>query len=328
MGTAQAAADTAFRFAVPLFILVLGYMTYTKYLSITGFAGWSVFFLDKLRLVLWFIGWSAVYTASHHPLPKLAEVPPIQFTSFLWGNAEVHLYYLIAYFGFLVLTPAVAGGIRLLPPGWRMPVFLLAAGMHILLMTESVRDIYAGRLDTFYISTLSHLPLHWFGFYAIGLASACWRERFGKKILTLTSDWLLSSSIGVALGLIFLLTVGFAVHRQMYLYIYYTPYLYALLIVSIGLCSWLYMRMGATHLRAAVCRLGSYSFPVYLSHILWLKIMVLALGGIVASWIQATAVISTVLLASILYIPAHKRIEHVVIRRIHAIWPFRSNYES
>ncbi|WP_284642321.1 acyltransferase family protein [Paenibacillus silviterrae] len=293
--------DLLFRFAVPFFIAILGFMTYEKYRHTQS---WLSFYRKKLLYVaIPFLLWSWLYTGAPDIFTDYLDYVRQDAAGILLGYAEIHLYFMIVYLGFIVLTPLVVGLFRILPSSSHP---LLAWGLllvHLVVLYQVEADIFAGRFDTFYIQTESHLPLHWFGYYAAGMLLSMtrsqllsWLQRHRARIMLL----------GALLIPLYLVLIDSMVEMQVYLYIYHTPVLYISSGLALLLLSWLYAWVGQRWARW-IEWLGRYSFAVYLSHVLWIIGGWLLAGQMELSLPWAIGFTWIVALAgSVLYIPIHR----------------------
>ncbi|RXT04112.1 acyltransferase [Ammoniphilus sp. CFH 90114] len=295
--------DMLFRFAVPVFIGVLGFMTYNKY---WGMDNWDSFLLHKARTYgIPYLIWSTVYYFTpdiYYLRPDLGVLSSVVF-----GYSEVHLYFMVAYFGFILLTPFIVLGGRQMTASSLTGVLVSVVILHLGLLYTAEQSIWQGSLDTFYLNTDARLPLHWMSFYALGLLLAIHQERVvtlakkGNKIL-----------IRVCMALSYLLFAVFLVESRRTYFIYYTPFLVPFSVLALLLLGGLYPRVESNRLVSFITFIGRNTFPIYLSHILWIKIAYLFVAQGQVSMIYLLLIFLLVVLGSVAWIRVERDLKVII----------------
>lgn len=289
--------DSAFRFAVPCFIGVLGYMTYIKYTEINN---WMVFFKNKLLYLTFpFLIWSVLYVYSPRSFPYYQEQPSL-LKGVIYGDAEIHLYYMVAYFLFLLITPVVVFASRRF--NRHLLTVMLFAGVigHIIVLINAEMMVREGMTDNIYFQLQFKTPIHWLSFYATGILVAIHKERLrrvflsGKRFFTYTFPLLL---------IFYLILILNYVANLRHLYTYYNPALYLIFVVSLLLLLIIYAYLKDSKFVRLIAFIGINSFPIYLSHVMWIK-----LGSTLFKEIDVTALILVFIISillSLVYIKLH-----------------------
>lgn len=258
--------DSALRFAVPFFIAILGYMTYEKYNKVKN---WGEFIGRKfIYLGIPYILWSLLYISTPRVFPDYQDQTNF-LSGIFFGDAEIHLYFMIAYFLFLLITPLVTFILRTFSKFTISLVLIFMIAAHLLLLLFVEIDIRSGNLETLYIRSQSKTPLHWLSFYSTGLLIALHKERVIKTFNRLKSILLYCSPF---LLLLYLLGSLFFVVTQRNLYSYYTPVLYLMAVNAALIVTVMFLIFNKTRIFRLIRYFGKNSYPIYLSHILWIKL--------------------------------------------------------
>ena len=285
--------DTFFHFAVPVFIGILGYMTREKYVSVIS---WTGFYRRRLlELGLPFLIWTAIYASTP---PTFLEDPTFPFPALLIG-AEIHLYYMTVYFGFLLLTPAVVSVLKRQTAIRTVAVMLLAVAVHLALLIAADVGMQHG-IENWFVRYRATLPIHWLGPYAIGILFSVGKEKVSQFAGKLQGGLPLLMATVVHISVVL-----YALFSAKAFYSYYSPVI--LLIGGSGVV-WLTavfqtIRMGRAF--RGIEYIGRHSFAVYLSHMLIIKagyLLFLKTSWSIGGWLFLTGL---TLLGSLLYIHLH-----------------------
>lgn len=284
-------ADVLFRFAVPMFFGVQGYLTYKKYWIEDN---WDQFFVRKLCYsFVPFLIWSSVYFFTTDVFNRRPEMDVL--TTIVLGYSEVHLYFMVAYFGFVVMIPfIVEGGKRCSLASMRFILWTLII-LHILILYTVEGAIWKGLVDHYYLQMDARLPLNWMSFYATGLLLALYSER--------KAPFVFSPLVFISGCIIYILFGWYLVWSKRTYFIYYTPYLIPLSALALFLLRGLYDRWSNSRFIRSFSFLGRHTFPIYLSHILWIKLTFIYIAEKVITVANLLLIFTLTLLASIAWIP-------------------------
>ncbi|MDQ0255655.1 surface polysaccharide O-acyltransferase-like enzyme [Evansella vedderi] len=264
--------DVLFRFAVPVFIGVLGYMTYKKYINIDN---WSVFIKSKfLILGVPYILWSIVYlyfVPNHYYIPK-TDIG--LFSGIFLGDAEVHLYFMIAYFLFILLTPSIVAVLKSFSRRFMSKILLLISMLHLLYIAIMENVLLSRNTElinnTFYIVTEGKLPIHWLIYYCSGVVLAMYIKKFSSWLKR--NELLIRFSVPIIVLLNVLLIVVLLITNRSQV-IYFSPYLYPITLSAVILLFIFYKTLFFEKANGYIAYLGKNTFQFYLSHILFIKVV-------------------------------------------------------
>lgn len=269
--------DNLFRFAVPLFFGVLGYMTIKKYSTISN---WFLFFKKKLvHIIIPYFIWSITYffVPTVYPFANKNEGKEYWW-QILNGESEIHLYFMSAYLLFLLFTPVVIFTYRKLSKSTFVNLCIIIIISHLLLLLYSDYIVWFGHTDFWYTQLLYVLPLHWLSYYFTGIFLAV-PHSITIKLVNRIKKLSMQQYIILKLLPVYLFTVFIFLVSYRGLKPYATVHLYEVSILALILISSLYNRFKEHNYISYICYLGRNTFPIYLSHVLFLKSMFILLEG-------------------------------------------------
>lgn len=311
--------DSFCRFAVPFFFGVLGYMTVIRYIHIES---WKGFFQRKgLMIAVPYLLWSFLYFFVPTVYPFLEEGHG-KGTAWdvLLGNSEIHLYFMIPYLTFTLLTPLVVKAIKRFQKKTISRVATILTALHVLLLISVENDVLNGN-DTWYHETGYLLIIHWIAFYSIGLFVGINKD----AVLSLLNrkKWERKRSLLLAVFLYFV-SVSVYVFTFKVLFPYATPHLILNALMALWGFSVFYHYFRHAKGIRWINRLGMHTFPFYLSHVLFIKIgyFIFCSGGITTMNLIFVSVFSFIL--SILYVLLHNK----VVKGIQNNWHLINNEKS
>lgn len=259
-------ADAIFRFAVPFFFGVLGYMTYTKYRSLTK---WKDFYFNKfMYIVIPFLLWSALYTKMPIIFEVIEEKKMNLLLKIVLGYSEVHLYFMVPYITFILLTPLTVKLFNKLDEKVlsKLCTWIIAIFVGVLILVE--KSTLAGE-NTIFEITGARLFIQWIGYFAIGVFIAInW-----DKIKILFGDLKKTKSVVFGGGIFaYIIVTMFYTLTGKIIIPYLTPFLVLMSLLAFWLLGVLYSKVN--HLKAikGVLILGRNTFPFYLAHVFFLKV--------------------------------------------------------
>lgn len=295
--------DTLFRFAVPIFIGVLGYMTVAKYQKETN---WCKFYLiTGKKLIPLYVIWSVIYIYTPHVFQGFNYSKSIWEKLFL-GYSELHLYFILPYLQFILLTPIF---VWILKRKKHIATGILVGltVLHWLLLYWSELNIQSNNLNNFYIKTDSRLFFHWLCFYTSGILIAMYQDIWKTlkewyKITQLEKSWPFIL-LGYIVFVVCLWILGIS------LYIYSSVMLYILTAVVLVLFGQTYQSQW--RITKGIEWIGRHSYGVYLSHPFWIMAMFhFVFVEAVTSFSMCIVLIGTFLLSF-----AYVKIEKETIKR-------------
>ena len=238
-------------FAVALFIFLSGYLT--KFDN----NDWGLFCRKRIiRVIIPYIIWTVIYT--------LPLTDPKRLLSFLVSTkAASQLYYIFVYIQFVLLTPLLG---KLAKSRYRWAGWLIAP---IAIISYKYTTIILNITPPSYISTLWGIScLGWFTYYYLGLL-------LGNGALHVTSNWKRITTL-YALSIILQIAEGYVWYHvfdekncgtQVKLSCIITSTIFLLM-------SYFYISDDKIQLKSkALLTLGEYSFGIYLSHILVVRLL-------------------------------------------------------
>jgi fucose 4-O-acetylase-like acetyltransferase len=274
--------DRMLRFAVPFFFGVLGYLTVTRFSAVRR---WGPFFqVRAVRLLAPYVCWSVLYALGTPVLVMLRDPGPIG--RIFSGYAEGHLYFMVAYFGFLVLLPATAALLRAAPRGLSATAAIAGICGHAALLVGLERALDAGDLGSWYIDSEARLPVHWMAFWCAGVLAGL-GDRWLRAWAVRARTALVLASVP-ALALYVYALHAYTADGSADWFGYSPASLWTAALAFCALAS-LYPLV-ATRGGGALAWVGRRSFAIYLSHPLvlrWLAAPVAETGG--APWAVAAA---------------------------------------
>lgn len=263
---AAAHVDDACRFAVPLFIGVLGFWCGGL---VDRPVDWGPFYRDRARRLLpAYLLWGVAYLYSPG-VPGFGPAAGAPVTGVLLGFVETHLYFVVAYVGLLGVFPLLRALLRALPTA-RVPLLLLVPVLHLGWLVAVERDLAGGGDGGLYVATAWRLPVHWMGFFCLGLLASLLRERLvvGSRPLLVAAPLLAAAHLGLTL------------RADPRIFFGYTAGFFGVALTGGALAYLLARLIAGTTAERGIAWMGRSSFSIFLSHVLWLKLAFLALGGV------------------------------------------------
>lgn len=259
------ALDILFRFGVPVYIGILGYMTAHRYIHTTD---WKTFYLKRVpTLVIPYILWAVIYSVQTFPNPfQYPDQRGSFFHDVVLGYAGIHLYFMVVYFGFLLLMPVIAA---LSKHNRSKGIFTLLFVAYVVVLSAIRFDLFPGTYSfSWYWDLDFRTPFHWLGYFIIG---------YKLKGVEHTLVWSRSRSLPILIlaPLALLLFVAFLLKQGFYYTSYADP---QLLLYSSVIALWLatlYPWIKDSVFHTCITWLGKRSFGFYLSHvfiIIWLSV--------------------------------------------------------
>jgi probable poly-beta-1,6-N-acetyl-D-glucosamine export protein len=294
--------DSFSRYAVPFFFGVLGYMTVIRYVHIDD---WKPFFKRKgVTIVIPYLLWSFLYFFVPTVYPFVEEN---QGKETLWdvllGYSEVHLYFMIPYLTFLLLTPIVVKGIHTFSKKTMSRIAIIFTALHVLLLIYVENDILNGQ-STWYHDTGYLLVIHWMAFYSIGLFIGINKEvvlsQFNRE------KWKEKRRLVIA-GIFYFISVSVYVFTFKVLFPYATPHLVLNALIALWMFSVFYHYFRHAKWVRWISWLGSRTFPFYLSHVLFIKIGFFLFCSKGISWFNLLFVSVFAFVLSIFYVYLHQK---------------------
>ena len=235
---------------VPVFLFLSGYLT-----KVDG-RDWGAFYKKRIvRVIIPYLIWTVIYTIDQGNLAKLPN-------NILMASSASHMYYILVYIQFVLLTPALAAlaKSRYHYLGWFVaPVFLIFY-KYVPLMGGYQLTAYAG-------IACWNACLGWFTFYYLGimLGNRIIEKRYSLRVLVVlyiasvllqmgeTYAWLQvgASNPGGVLKISGLLTGA----------------LFSLIVYTV-------LQQGRFEVKSRFMLLvGEYSFGIYLCHVLFIRLL-------------------------------------------------------
>lgn len=290
--------DSFFRFAVPIFFGVLGYMTYHQYRHVTD---WKRFYRSKVFYIFVpYLLWSFVYVFVP-TIYQFTDGKELTVLQVLLGYTEVHLYFMVPYLTFLIGTPLIVRLIKVMGEAFVSKLSLYAVAIFMLIfifIEQSVMKQESHVLSKTDIRTIAN----WVGYYAMGLYVALNQQQlktlFGDLAKMRKLRFLLLSTVYVMA--VFLFTITAKV-----IFPYETPYLLPLSLIATFLLVTLYEKKKGKKWVKQISQLGTHTFPFYLSHVLFIKwgYLWFCVNGITATGLIMTALFG--LICSLSYVWLH-----------------------
>lgn len=300
LGVASRLPSHLFRFAVPFFLGALGYLTLRRHAEPRD---WRRFYREKaLQLFFPYLCWALIYAFD----PKVPPWDDRAHGPWTWllGYSERHLYYMVVYAGFLLLLPVIGAGLRRVRArAWRSAgLFALIAG-HLALLAWQEAALAAGRFDGFYLATESRLPLHWLSFFCAGMLLSLYEAELRAAVARLRSALRLCLPLFAAAHV-----AASRAHTSAAAPDYFTlsPSFFLAAVTALLFFVSVHAWLGRGAASRLVGTLGRRSLPIYLSHVLWMKLLYLLLGDGAPSLGLLLGLIPLTLLLSLGYLPVHR----------------------
>lgn len=301
--------DHLFRFAVPIFIGILGYMTIKRYVNIES---WSLFYKRKiLYIVIPFYIWSFIYylTPNVYPFPN-GEEGKQYWWQILNGESEIQLYFMIAYFLFLLMTPLVICLYKKLSRFAFIIICLLLLLGHIFLLIYSDYMVWVKKMNFWYTNLNYSLPIHWLAYYLIGILMAIFEKQISNFIIRSKKYFNKSVRLVISIFLYLLVVMAFLVSIRG-LKPYATVYLVLLSLVALYVLYNLYDILKTKKVVGYFYFIGKNTFPIYLSHVLFIKVWFFLLEKHL-SFVNLFIIYVGCLIFSLLYTLLHRRIYNLI----------------
>ncbi|MEX3623695.1 acyltransferase [Viridibacillus arvi] len=304
--------DSLFRFAVPFFFGVLGYMTFTRYQHIND---WKKFYKNKaIMVVLPYLLWSLLYFNVPTIYPFLEKTTGKETVwDILLGYSEIHLYFMVPYITFILLTPIVVKFIKKFHPKVVSKVCVILTSLFVLLLVFAENKYMNGQYSFFHETDYLFI-YHWIGYYCIGMFIGINTQAIA--ILVGNIQKVKTRTIILVL-VVYLAVVGIFTITAKVITPYATPNLVLNALVALWLLTLIYGKTYYKKITLLINKLGSNTFPFYLSHILFIKIGFLLLCSKDVTLISLLLVSLFAFVLSIGYILVHKKIVQFCMKNKH-----------
>lgn len=296
--------DTFFRFAVPVFIGLLGYLTLTRYTTVIN---WKSFYKTKVFvLYVPFFVWSFVYSITPSVF-QMYNKDDLSIVQIVLGDAGVQLYFMVAYGGFLILTPLI---VKVLKSKYLIPISIFMISIHLVWLC--VLELYLLGVTSFnyigsnivYFLANGKLFLHWLSFYFVGILIAYYQ----KPIVTFIMDRKGAVKVVFLLSFLFQLFLSgyyVAVHP---FHIYYSPVLILVATSGFILCTTFYFWIEKSEVNRFISFFGRNSLSIYLSHIFFFEIFYYLFFGFDKSTVTLLLLFVFTIIGCVMYIPIHNSV--------------------
>lgn len=253
--------DILFRFAVPSFIGILGYMTAHKYIHTTN---WKTFYQNRFfTLFIPYFLWASVYSMNTLPYPFTYPDGRSSYVKDVFlGFGGMQFYYMIVYFGFIMLMPLL---VFVLKSKYEKSVVYLGTLLFILLLIFVRLD--AGQTYTqWYWDLHFRTPIHWLGYFLAG---------YQVRKIQHTFKWNTSQSaiILCIMGLVIFVYLPFLLVQNFFYRSYADPQLLLFSILMLVFISALYNLVRNSLFCAIITFIGKRSYGFYLSHVFLIQIL-------------------------------------------------------
>lgn len=265
--------DAFFRFGVPIFFGVLGYMTIIKYSNVDS---WKVFYKRKaVQMLFPFLIWSSLYCLIPTVYPFLEEGKgKDSLLDIVIGNSEVHLYFMLPYLTFLLITPLVVKLYKNFPPKTLSMGSIILICAHILLLMGADKSVIQDETN-FYNSSNYMLIIHWLSYYFIGVFIAVNKDVISTLVGEKKVTW--KKFIGVTILYMIVAFVFIATLRI--LMPYSTPLLVLNSLIAIWWLKVFYEKTKDLKVVYGLKKLGQRTLPFYLSHVMFIKLVFIWIFG-------------------------------------------------
>ncbi len=256
IGVCEVYCRPLINFAVATFLFLSGYLTKVEN------ENWMSFFKKRiLRVLVPYLIWSIIYTLVNEPNQGLSVLG----NNLLLGDAAIHLYYILVYVQFVLLTPLMG---RLAQSRYHWLGWLIAPVTCLFFRYSWLLPGYHPGVMVAHISLLwENSFVAWFTFYYLGLllGNRIMEKRYSLKGLTLWYVLSLVLQMAESYGWQQAGIMKFA--TQLKLTSLLSSSLFLLIVYTV-----LQGKARAVNCRLMVM-LGDYSFGIYLSHILIMKLL-------------------------------------------------------
>jgi fucose 4-O-acetylase-like acetyltransferase len=293
--------DHTLRPAVPLFMGILGAMAMTRYPPARG---WGRLFREKgWTLCLPYVCWSLIYAYD----PEVYGVPVPDLPVWLavpLGTTEGHLYFMVAYLLTLLLLPPALALLRALSGRGKVAALGAAALVHLALLVQAEHQVTNGVVDGWYVLSGGRLPIHWLIFVCAG-AGLAMVPRWGADWAARARAWW---PLMLPLGVLHVFLASTYADAGAVDPFQVSPVFVPVSATALGLLALCWPWVRRSRVDAPLRWLGQRSLPIYLSHVLFLKLAWIVWPG------EASAPVPLILcgvaatLAAVAYAWVHPRV--------------------
>jgi probable poly-beta-1,6-N-acetyl-D-glucosamine export protein len=259
--------DGFFRFAVPVFFGVLGYMTIMKYTTIDS---WTSFYKRKtIQILIPYFLWSTLYffVPTVYPFVEKTEGKE-SWLDILMGYSEVHLYFMIPYCTFLFLTPLIVKLYKSQSAKSMSILSIIIVCVHIIFLIFAEQAILHGKRNFYHVTQYS-LVIHWMAYYFIGVFLGVNKD----KITGMQTEKEITTKRAILITMFYGLIVFVFLATGRALMPYTTPFLLLTSLVAVWWLYVIYVKWGRTIIAEWLTSLGRQTFSFYLSHVLFIKLV-------------------------------------------------------
>lgn len=274
------ALDQLGRFSVPLFVALSGYGFGSKYAS-QPLKLWPFLKSQSLKLLPLYFWWSAIFLSVFwfSPTWRAGDNLGSWWQQLIWGRADYHLYFIPMIFSLYLVFPLILALSKRIPAAQMFSASLLIQMAWYWWLGQNLTT----QAHPWFISDQHQylVPLSWIGFFTSGVILALQPEKmvqltrplkkFGVILIALTASFLIFRAYS-------LIEAGVdPLYALRFTKVSVVPYAIAVIGAAILVKSW-WQRLPAP-LEKKLVWLGSWSFVVYLSHTLFLRILFAILEG-------------------------------------------------
>ena len=265
--------DQLNRFCVPLFVALSGYGFAVKYQGRE--LKTKEFLVNQAKKLLpLYLLWSGIFMLTFYFLPWRALPMSVWWQQLLWGRADYHLYFVPMIFQLYLLFPGVWWLIK------RVPVWAVVAASFILqaVLFQVYGQILSGEIMTtwFRNDQLEYVfGLSWLFYFVLGIGLAR-THFFNTRAAVVFKKWGWLGVGGVAALLAYTAVRAIALGTDPLYALSFTR-LTVMVFAAITIL-WLIARQAfqtslPKPLASSLVWLGSWSFVIYLSHTLFLRVI-------------------------------------------------------
>jgi probable poly-beta-1,6-N-acetyl-D-glucosamine export protein len=273
--------DQLFRVSVPLFVVLSGFAFARKYQS-TAFKVKEFFTSQVVKLIPLYLFWSLLFIAAAYLIP--AWFNPTDNTNWwqilFMGKADYHLYFIPMIFQLYVLFPVLRFAMQKSSPSF---VLAVACAIQIALYVHISEGLSLGNSDFFFRKDQQQyiFAFSWIGYFALGMWLATvkmWQAnknawlRYSIPILFVASFFLLVTQT--------LSAIFSAVDPIVALRFTRLPVIFFAFVSILALFEFSSGLHFSRRFINTLVKIGEFSFLIYLSHTLVLRIFFLGYRGV------------------------------------------------
>lgn len=251
------------RFAVPLFIIMSGYLLY--YTDLNGhYTNIKDFYIKRFDKILWpYILWTLFYVLltsyiARNLLTGLKNLP----SHLLWGSGFYHLYFVVIIIQMYLLYPCLRYLIKKYPRSLLSISLIITLGMQTILNLATIGKIEIPHYNMLF---LVYFPT-WIFYFILGMISADnndkWKQWLGQRQFLM--------------GLIWLTTLGLLLLDSYYTGTYYSSSRPSIMLYAVS--SYLFIYAVAIKYKekvtVSITWFSNQSFLIYLIHPTFIMILV------------------------------------------------------